>query len=85
MAATAFTLGQEDITALPGFEEKLDIATAQVTLADLESTTGLDFGDLKNHDVFADSGDTGVLEALRSEGATTRVKPIDDYRQIVIG
>ena len=85
MAATAFTLGQEDITSLPGFEEKFNVATAQVTVADLESTTGLDFGDLKNHDVFAASGDPGALEAFRPGAAKTKVKPIEDYEQIVIG
>ena len=83
-AATAFTLGQEDITALPGFEEKFDVAMAQVTLAEIESITGLDFGDLRNHDVFAASGDPGALEVLRDEGVTSRVKPIEDYAQIVI-
>ena len=41
LAATAFTLGQEDITALPGFEEKFDVTTAQVTLAHLQDLTGL--------------------------------------------
>ena len=83
-AATAFTLGQEDIAALPGFEEKFDVAMAQVTLAELESITGLDFGDLRDHDVFAASGDPGALEVLRDGGVTTRVKPIEDYAQIVI-
>jgi endonuclease G, mitochondrial len=84
MAATAFTLGQEDIASLPGFEEKFDISTAQVTVADLESTTGLDFGDLKKHDVFAATGDPGALEAFRPGAAKTKVKPIEDYEQIVI-
>jgi endonuclease G len=83
-AATAFTLGQEDITSLPGFEEKLDISTAQVTLADLESLTGFDFGDLKNHDVFAQTGEAGALEAFRPTGPKAKVKPIEDFTQIVI-
>jgi endonuclease G len=30
LSATAFTLGQEDITDLPGFEEKFDVTAAQV-------------------------------------------------------
>ncbi len=83
-AATAFTLGQEDITALPGFEEKLDISTAQVTIADLAALTGLDFGTLKDHDVFAHGGAPGALEALRADGNKVRVQPIEDYGQIVI-
>ena len=83
-AATAFTLGQEDITALPGFEEKFDVAMAQVTIAEIETITGLDFGDLRDHDVFAATGEAGTLEVLREEGLTSRVKPIEDYDQIVI-
>lgn len=84
-AATAFTLGQEDITALPGFEEKFDVALAQVTIADLEKTTGLSFGDLKKNDHFAKSKKPGTLEVFRADGGSTNVKPIEDFSDIEAG
>ena len=55
-----------------------------MTLPEIETITGLDFGDLRDHDVFAATGDPGALEVLRDEGVTSRVKPIEDYTQIVI-
>jgi endonuclease G len=81
LSATAFTLGQEDITDLPGFEEVFDVAAAQVTLADLKDLTGLDFGPLMQHDHFASSGQPGALEV---SGTTRKVKPIRDYDDIVM-
>jgi endonuclease G, mitochondrial len=61
-SATGFVLGQEDITNLPGFEEAFDVAATQVKIADLEKKTGLDFGELKKHDHFAQGGALGTLE-----------------------
>lgn len=61
-SATGFVLGQEDIANLPGFEEAFDVAATQVKIVDLEKRTGLDFGDLKQYDHFAQSGDPGTLE-----------------------
>jgi endonuclease G len=84
IAATAFTLGQEDVTDLPGFEEKLDIATAQVTIADLENLTKLSFGDLRDHDVFEQTEVPGVLEVMRLEGFKAKVRPIESFNEIVI-
>ena len=49
-----------------------------------EIDMSLDFGDLKKHDVFAATGDPGALEAFRPGAAKTKVKPIEDYEQIVI-
>ena len=61
-SATAFVLGQEDITDLPGFEETFDVVATQIKIADLEKRTGLDYGLLKNHDHFAQTPDPGTLE-----------------------
>lgn len=52
LSVTGFVLGQQDITSLPGFEEKFDVTAAQVTLADLEHRTGLGFGALESHGRF---------------------------------
>jgi endonuclease G, mitochondrial len=83
LAATAFTLGQEDITELPGFEEKFDVTTAQVTLAHLEQLTGLKFGVLNQHDHFAEGGDPGTLE-IDVPGGKQKIKPILDFADIVV-
>jgi len=80
-AATGFVLGQEDIANLPGFEEAFDVAATQVKIADLETKTGLDFGDLKNHDHFAQGGPRGTLEL---PGAL-RVKAIRTGADIYLG
>ena len=84
LAATAFTLGQEDITALPGFEEKFDVSAAQVTLAHLQDLTGLDFGTLTQHDHFAEGGDPGALEISAPGGDKRKIKPIQYYQDIVV-
>ena len=84
LAATGFKLGQEDITALPGFEEKFDVAAVQVTIAELETLTGLDFGVLTQHDHFAHGGDPGTLEIATPDGGKRRIKPIEDFTDIVV-
>ena len=61
-SATAFVLGQPDARDLPGVEA-FDVGATQVTLADLEGRTGLDFGDLKQHDHFAEGGASGTIES----------------------
>ena len=82
LAATGFILDQEDITSLPGFEEKFDVGAAQITLAQLEQRTGLDFGALKQHDHFAAGGAPGSLE-IAGAGSPT-LKPIESLDDIVI-
>ena len=62
-AATAFLLGQNEITDLAGFTESFDVGVAQITIRDLQKRTGLTFGDLAKHDHFASSG-AGTLETL---------------------
>ena len=84
LAATGFKLGQEDITELPGFEEKFDIGVAQVTIRELQDLTGLDFGVLAQHDHFAESGDPGTLEIARAGGGQRRVKPVTSFGDIVV-
>jgi endonuclease G len=84
LSATGFKLGQEDITKLPGFEEKFDVAAAQVTIAELEALTGLDFGVLKQHDHFAMTGDPGTLEVERLPNVRGKVKPIEYFADIVV-
>lgn len=73
VAATAFILGQEEIADLPGFEEAFDVAATQVKIVDLEKRTGLSFGDLKNHDHFAQSHVSGTLETVAGDVGTGKV------------
>ncbi|MGY4617624.1 endonuclease G [Bradyrhizobium sp. USDA 4472] len=82
-SVTAFVLGQEDIANLSGFEEAFDVTATQITVADLERRTGLDFGLLKDHDHFAQGGQPGTLE-LPVVGQTTKVKIIRGGADIVI-
>jgi endonuclease G len=70
-SATAFILGQDEIKDLPGFEETFDVAATQIKIAALEKRTGLDFGDLRDHDHFAQAG-PGTLEAVAGEGLAAR-------------
>jgi endonuclease G len=84
LAATGFKLGQEDITNLPGFEEKFDVGVAQVAISDLEDLTGLDFGVLTKHDHFAEGGDPGTLEIARPSGGKRKIKPIVELDDIVV-
>jgi endonuclease G len=79
MSATAFTLGQDEIKDLAGFEEKFDAADAQVTIKDLEKKIGLDFGDLKKHDHFASGGAPGTLEINE-----IKIRPISSFDDIVV-
>ncbi len=74
-SATAFILGQDEIRDLPGFEETFDVAATQLRIADLETRTGLDFGDIKAHDHFAQGGEPGTLE-LPIDGSRHMLKPI---------
>lgn len=83
LSATAFVLDQDDITNLPGFEEKFDVGAAQITVADLEKRTGLDFGTLRKFDNFAKTGAIGALEIDSTEGKQP-IKPIEDYSDIVV-
>jgi len=83
-SATAFILGQEDITDLPGFEETFDVTATQIKIADLEKRTGLNFGDLKDHDHFAQSHDLGTLELPGAGLEGHRVKVIRSGADIVI-
>jgi DNA/RNA endonuclease G (NUC1) len=84
LAATGFKLGQEDITDLPGFEEKFDIGVAQVTIAELQGLTGLDFGVLAQHDHFAGGGAPGALEIARPGGGSRRIKPIATFEDVIV-
>jgi endonuclease G, mitochondrial len=83
-SATAFVLGQEDITGLPGFEAVFDVAAAQVKLVDLEEKTGLNFGDLKKYDHFAHEGDPGTLELPGVGQEIQQVKVIRTGADVVI-
>lgn len=83
LSVTGFVLGQQDITSLPGFEEKFDVTAAQVTLADLEHRTGLSFGVLKSHDHFAAGGAPGTLEIDRPDGRR-KIRPLTALEDIVV-
>lgn len=87
LSATAFVLGQQDITELPGFEESLDVGATQVTLAQLEKITKLDFGSLKNHDnlVAANgSGARGSLESVSLEGTALPIRRLRNLSEIIV-
>lgn len=71
-SATAFVLGQSDIRDLPGFEAVFDVAATQMTIEALEAKTGLDFGDIKQHDHFAEGGAPGTLELPSGAGGKPR-------------
>jgi endonuclease G len=83
-SATGFVLGQEDIQNLPGFEEAFDVAATQITIADLEERTGLDFGHIKKFDHFATGGAPGTLELPGAEGAVRRAKIVRNGSDIVV-
>lgn len=84
-SATAFVLGQEEIIDLPGFEETFDVAATQIRIADLEEQTGLSFGDLKEHDHFAEGGPPGTLEAvIGTTDATKRGRVIRRAEDIMV-
>jgi endonuclease G, mitochondrial len=87
LSATAFVLGQQDITELPGFEESLDVGATQVTLAQLEKITKLDFGALKNHDnlvAASGSGTAGALESIAVDGAHLPVRRLRSLSEIIV-
>ena len=83
-SATGFVLGQEDIQNLPGFEEAFDVAATQISVADLEERTGLDFGDIKKFDHFAAGGVPGTLELPGVEGVVRRAKIVRNGSDIVV-
>jgi endonuclease G len=83
-SATGFILGQEDIQSLPGFEESFDVAATQIKIADLEQRTGLDFGEVKKFDHFAEGGAPGTLELPGGGGRTRRAKVIRGGGDIVV-
>lgn len=86
LSATGFILDQDDITKLKGFEaaKKFDVKAAQVTIADLEKRTGLEFGSLTGHDHFADGGAPGTLELKEATGARRLIKPLETFEEIVV-
>ena len=83
-SATGFVLGQEEIQNLPGFEEAFDVAATQISVADLEERTGLDFGDIKKFDHFAAGGVPGTLELPSVEGMVRRAKIVRNGSDIVV-
>jgi len=83
-SATAFILGQEDIASLPGFEEAFDVAATQIKVVDLERLTGLDFGQLRKHDHFAEGGDPATLELPAGSRSGQRMKAIRNGEDIVV-
>lgn len=75
-AATGFLLGQNEITDLPGFiTEGFEVSVAQIRIVDLEKKTGLSFGNLAQHDHFAQSG-PGTLETVELPTFSAQLKEI---------
>jgi len=84
-SATAFLLNQDEIKDLPGFEETFEVAATQIKISDLEARTKLNFGDLKQHDHFAQGGVAGTLETpTAQEGVTETIKLIFSPTDIVV-
>jgi endonuclease G, mitochondrial len=84
-SATAFMLMQEEIKDLPGFEETFEVAATQIKISDLEEKTNLSFGELKEHDHFAEGGAPGTLEAPTGrDGETRAIKLIYTPDDIVV-
>jgi endonuclease G len=77
LSATGFVLGQQDIAELPGFEA-FDVGAAQITLAQLEKKTNLDFGSLKGVDHFAETHNVGELETFVAGGKQRFLRSFDD-------
>lgn len=84
LAAAGFILSQDDITALPGFEEVFDVTQAQIAVKELEDRTGLKFPVLRDHDHFAQGGAPGTLEIDLPSGLKRWVKPLRSYEDIVV-
>jgi endonuclease G len=82
-AATGFLLGQNEITDLSGFTEGFDVGVAQIRIVDLEKKTGLSFGNLAQHDHFAESG-PGTLETVELPAFSAQLKVIREVDDIVI-
>jgi hypothetical protein len=59
------------------------VAATQITLAELERRTGLDFGHLKEHDHFAQGGQPGML-GVPIEEKSIKLKVIRGGADIVI-
>lgn len=83
-SATAFILGQDEIKDLPGFEEAFDVAATQIRIVDLEERTGLDFGELRDHDHFAAGGDPGTIESPVGTSRVNKGKRIRSVRDIIV-
>jgi endonuclease G, mitochondrial len=84
-SATAFLLRQEEIKDLPGFEETFEVAATQIKISDLEKKTKLSFGELKEHDHFAEGGNRGTLEVpTGQDGETQPIKLIYKPDDIVV-
>lgn len=77
LSATGFILGQQDIAELPGFEV-FDVGAAQITIAQLETKTKLDFGSLKDMDHFAQSDKVGELEKFVLGGKQRLLRSFED-------
>jgi len=84
LAATGFKLAQQEAADLPDVEEAFNVIAAQVTIADLEELTGLDFGILADHDHFAAGGAPGTLEVARPGGGKRKVKLLRSEEDIVV-
>ena len=82
-AATGFLLGQNEIADLSGFTEGFDVGVAQIRIVDLEKKTGLSFGNLAQHDHFAQSG-PGTLETVELPTFSAQLKVIREVDDIVI-
>lgn len=77
-SATAYILGQQEITDLPGFQESFDLTAAQVTVAELAQRTNLDFSPLLAYDRLAQGVPSGELEALRGRSRVRALRTWND-------
>lgn len=85
LSATAFVLRQDDVVGLPGFREAFTLTSEiQITIADLEERTGLQFDVLRDHDHLADGGALSTLEIHRRGERTVAELPIRSFDDVVV-
>ena len=73
------------MVGLPGFREAFTLTSEiQITVADLEERTGLQFDVLRDHNHLADGGALSTLEIHRRGERTVAELPIRSFDDIVV-
>jgi len=78
-------LRQDDVVNLLGFKEAFTITSEiQITVADLEERTRLQFDVLRDNDHLASGGALTTLEIHRRGDRTVAEQPIRSFEDIVV-